>query len=123
MTKNSFVVEVTFKELNAKYRVEKKEINLIIGELKQTLIAKKTKVKKTEPRISQISQNQVFQVSQKQVYKELNREKKSDRIIPNSEDSIKFWGDIWSIRKEHSQHAEWLKDCRKQFENVNNEES
>ena len=76
MTKNSFVVEVTFKELNAKYRVEKKEINLIIGELKQTLIAKKTKVKKTEPRISQISQNQVFQVSQKQVYKGLNREKK-----------------------------------------------
>ena len=123
MTKNSFVVEVTFKELNAKYRVKKKEINLVIGELKQKLIAKKTKVKKIEPRISQISQNQVFQVSQKQVYKELNREKKGDRIIPNSEDSIKFWGDIWSIRKEHNQHAEWLKDCRKQFENVNNEES
>ena len=51
--------------------------------------------------------------------KDLNGENQGDRIIPNSEDSIKFWSDIWSIRKEHNQHAEWLKGCRKQFENVN----
>ena len=52
--------------------------------------------------------------------KELNKEKQGDRIIPNSEDSIKFWSDIWSIRKEQNQHVEWLKNCRKQFENVIN---
>ena len=34
------------KELNAKYRVKKKGINLVIEELKQRLIAKKTKVKR-----------------------------------------------------------------------------
>ena len=45
--------------------------------------------------------------------------KQGDRNTPNSEDSIKFWSDIWSIRKEHNQHDEWLKSCRKQFENVN----
>ena len=39
--------------------------------------------------------------------------------MQNSEDSIKFWSDIWSIRKEHNQYAEWLNDCRKQYENVN----
>ena len=99
-----------------KYRVTKMGINLVIEELKQTLIAKKTKVKRYEQRISQ---NQLFQVNQKQVYKELNGEKQGDRIILNSEDSIKFWSDIWSIRKEHKQHAEWLKSYRKQFENVN----
>ena len=54
--------------------------------------------------------------------KDLNREKQGDRIIPNSEDSIKFWSDIWSIRKEHNQHAEWLKSYRKKFENVNSME-
>ena len=53
------------------------------------------------------------------MHKELNKEKQGDRIIPNSEDSIKFWSDIWSIRKEHKQQAEWLKDCKKKFENVN----
>ena len=56
------------------------------------------------------------------MYKDLNGEKQGDRIIPNSEDSIKFWSDIWSIRKEHNQHHEVLKSCGKQFENVNNME-
>ena len=56
------------------------------------------------------------------MYKDLNGEKQGDRIIPNSEDSIKFWSDIWSIRKEHNKHTEWLKSCRKQFENVNSME-
>ena len=41
------------KELNAKYRKKKKVINLVSDELKQTLIAKKTKVKRYEHRISQ----------------------------------------------------------------------
>ena len=110
------------KELDTKYRVKKKGINLVIKDLKQRLIAKKTKVKRYEQRISQFRQNQLFQVNQKQVYKDLNGEKQGDRIIPNSEDSIKFWSDIWSIRKEHNQHHEVLKSCGKQFENVNNME-
>ena len=49
----------------------------------------------------------------------MNGEKQGDRIILNSADRIKFWSDIWSIRKEHNQHTEWLKGCRKQFENSN----
>ena len=70
--------------------MKKKGINLVIEELKQRLIAKKTKVKRYEQRISQFRQNQLFQVNQKQVYKDLNGEKQGDRIIPNSEDSIEF---------------------------------
>ena len=104
------------KELNAKYRVKKKGINLVIEELKQRLIAKKTKVKRYEQRISQFRQNQLFQVNQKQVHQYLNGEKQGDRIITDSEGSIKFWSDIWSLRKEHNQHTEWLKGCIKQFE-------
>ena len=86
------------------------------------MIAKQTKVKRYEQRISQFRQNQLLQVNQRQVYINLNGEKRGDRIIPNSEDSIKFWSGIWSIRKEHNQHAAWLKSCRKQFENVNSME-
>ena len=56
------------------------------------------------------------------MYKDLNREKRGQRIIPNSEDSTKFWSDIWSIRKEHNQHAEWLKSYIKQFDNINSME-
>ena len=56
------------------------------------------------------------------MYKDLNREKRGQRIISNSEDSTKFWSDIWSIRKEHNQHAEWLKSYIKQFDNINSTE-
>ena len=102
--------------------MKKKGIKLVIEELEQRLIAKKTKVKRYEQRISQFRQKQLFQVNQKQVYKGLNREKQDDRIIPNFEDSIKFWSDLWSIRKEHKQQGDWLKSCRKQFENLNSME-
>ena len=66
------------KELNVKYGVKKKGVNLVIEELKQRFIAKRSKVKKIKQRISQFRQNQIFQVNQKQVYKELNREKQGD---------------------------------------------
>ena len=52
----------------------------------------------------------------------LNEEKRGDIIIRNSEGSIEFWSDIWSIRKKYNQHAECLKSYRKQFENVNSME-
>ena len=42
--------------------MKKKEINLVIEELKQRLIAKKTKVKRYEQSISQFRQNQLFQL-------------------------------------------------------------
>ena len=58
--------------------MKKKGINLVIKDLKQRLIAKKTKVKRYEQRISQFRQNQLFQVNQKQVYKDLNGEKQGD---------------------------------------------
>ena len=65
-------------------------MNLVIEELKQKFITKKTKVKRYEQRISQFRQNQLFQVNQKQVYKDLNREKQGDRIITNSEECMQF---------------------------------
>ena len=44
------------KEVNAKYRTKKEGINLVIEELKQRLIAKKTKVKRYEQKISRCRQ-------------------------------------------------------------------
>ena len=70
----------------------------------------------------QFRQKHLFQVNQKQLYKEMNGEKQGDKIVPNFEDIIKFWNDTWRIRKELNQHAKWLKDCRKQYENVSSTE-
>ena len=102
--------------------MKKKELNLVIEKTNQGFIAKKRKGKRYEQKISQFGHNQLFQVNQKQVYKKLNGEKVSDRIIPNSDDRTKFWNEIWSIRRGHNKHAEFLKVSRNEFENVNSKE-
>ena len=85
---------------------QRKREYILFLELMQRLISNKSKAKRHEQRISQFRQNQLYQVNQKQMYKDLTGEKQGDRIIPNSDDSTKFWGDICSIRKEHHQHPE-----------------
>ena len=32
--------------------------------------------------------------------------------VPDSEESGRFWGDIWSVGKEHDGEAGWLKDLK-----------
>ena len=55
--------------------VNKKEINLVIKDLKGKLIAKKTKVKRYEQRISHFRQNHLFQVNQKKGVQRSERKK------------------------------------------------
>ena len=50
--------KIKIKELNTKYRLKKKGINLVIEELKEGLIAKKTKIKRYEQTMSQFGQIQ-----------------------------------------------------------------
>ena len=33
-------------------------------------------------------------------------------MIPDAEESIKFWKGIWSVEKFHNRDAEWLKDLK-----------
>ena len=37
--------------------------------------------------------------------------------MPNAEESKRFWGDIWSVKKGHNREAEWLKDLKNELEN------
>ena len=32
--------------------------------------------------------------------------------IPNAEESRRYWGDIWTVEKEHNKDAEWLAGLR-----------
>ena len=48
--------KIKIKELNTKYRLKKKGINMVIEELKEGLIANKTKIKRYEQTMSQFRQ-------------------------------------------------------------------
>ena len=45
---------------------------------------------------------------------ELNRNGIRSNDVPNAGECLKFWSDIWGVRKEHSREAEWLKDLKRE---------
>ena len=79
------------KELHEKYRVKKKGLKTVIGELKQRMLAK---VKRYEQRIEQFRQNRILNLDQKKIYAELNENGIRSNDVPNAEKCLKFWGDI-----------------------------
>ena len=104
------------KELYEKYRVKKKGLKAVIEELKQRILAKSAKVKRYEQRIEQFRQHRIFHLDQKKIYAELNGNGISSNGVPNAEECIKLWGNIWGVTKEHNREAEWLKDLKKERE-------
>ena len=105
--------------LQEKYRVKKKGLKTVIEELKQRMLAKSAKVRRFEQRIEQFRQNRLFSVDQKRIYSEFNGGRGRLSDDPNAEESKRFWGNIWSIEKEHNQEVEWLKDLKTGLENEN----
>ncbi len=107
------------KSLGDRYGIKRKGLTTIIEELKQRLVAKAAKIKRYGDRITQFRQNRMFAVEQKKVYKELNREASGESVIPDAEESKKFWSEIWSIEKGHNRQADWLQDLKREQNNVN----
>ena len=93
------------KNLGDKNEIKRKGLTTVIEELKQRLLAKAAKIKRYGDRITQYRQNRMFTVEQKKVYKELNGRTSGEGVIPDAEESKKFWSEIWSIEKEHNRQA------------------
>ena len=100
------------KDLEARHRIKRKGLKTVIEELKQKMIAKGAKVKRYEQRATQFRQNRLFNVDQKKIYTELNGGGNRSSDVPGAEESRRFWGDIWSVEKEHDREARWLKDLK-----------
>ena len=81
-------------------------------ELKQRLIAKKAKLMIYDKRIKQYEQNRLYRVDQKRFYQEINGERTNEAMIPDSDESQKFWNDIWSNEIEHKKDAKWLQELK-----------
>ena len=90
-------------ELNERYRVKRKG-------LKTAMLARSTKVRRYEQRIEKFRQNGIFKA-------ECNGGGVRPNDAPNAEESKRFWGDIWSVGKEHNREAEWLKDIKSELGN------
>ena len=67
--------------------------------MKQRSLAQAAMIQRYGDRITQYRQNRMFAVEQKKVYKELNGGPGGKSVIPDAEESKKFWSEIWSIEK------------------------
>ena len=95
-----------------KYKVRNKGLNCVIEELKQRLKAKTFKIQRYEQRIEQFRLNKLFQQDQKKVYQELNGVGRTGNAVPDSDESKRFWSNIWSREETHRRDAEWLEELK-----------
>ena len=85
--------------------------------MKQRIKAVGAKLKRFNSRINQHQQNWMFVNNQGRFFQRLNNEEENHQYeISNSVKAQTFWRGIWSERKEHQKHAEWLKDVKKELE-------
>ena len=106
-------------ELNERCRVKRKGLNTVIEEMNQRMFAKSSRVRRYEQRSEQLRQSRIFDFNQKKIYAEFNGAGVRPNNLPNAEESNRFWGDIWSVRKGLNREAEWLKDLKNELGIIN----
>ena len=111
-----------FKELEKKYRIRKKGVRVVFEELKQRLVAKKTKIKRYEQRYQQYVQNRMFRVDQKKFYQSLRGVSNKEKVVPDSGGSVRFWNGIWGQEVQHNKEVSWLDGVRKRFSHTKQED-
>ena len=75
-------------QIEKKYNVKKKGLNVVIEELKQRVTAKAAKLRRFEQRANQYRQNRMFQNDQKKLYQELDSITRESDIRPNLEQHL-----------------------------------
>ena len=103
-----------FRDLEKRYKIKRKGINVVIEELKQRLDAKTAKIRRYDQRIQQYRINRMFEQDQRKVYQEMNGKVGNRDVKPDAEKSKEFWSAIWGKEKQHKKDAEWLEELKKE---------
>ena len=102
-----------WEELERKYSIRVKRLNIVIVELKQRITAIAAKVRRYQGQVDSYRQNRLFENNQKQFYKEIDQEEErydDDQTV--AEESKQFWGNIWSQSAGHKKDAKWLQNLQ-----------
>ena len=52
------------------------------------------------------------------MYEKLNGKMKQEQVMPDAEESIKFWNELQDNPVDHNRNAEWIMTVEKELENV-----
>ena len=64
------------------------------------------KLKRYKSRVKQERQNKTFKNNQKALYEELDGKMRQEQRMPNAEESIKFWSELWDNPVDHDRNPE-----------------
>ena len=65
----------------------------------------------------------MFSSNQKKVFMELNGEILKENVIPNGDESRKFWRGIWDNSMKHNDKAEWRREVEIELGGVNKQDN
>ena len=105
-------------EMKKKYKIKAKGFNTVIEGLKQCISGKALKLKHYKPRVKQYRQNRTFMNNEKALYEELDGKMRQEQVMSDSEESIKFWSELWDNPVGHNRNAEWIMTVEKELECV-----
>ena len=103
-----------------KYKIKQKGLHVAKGEIRQRIKAKTAKISRYQHRINQYQQNRMFRNNESRFYKQLNidTDRTNENVIPDADESRKFWSDIWGNKVERNREAEWMNDFKMGMEDT-----
>ena len=81
---------------------------MVHKEVRQRLVAIGAKLERYDNRTKQYRQNRLFELNQKRFFKELEGAQR-ESVIPDAEDSRRFWSDKWDRAVAHRETTDWLR--------------
>ena len=105
--------------LKKKYHIPGKKLNVVIEELKQRISANTAKLKRYEARTEQFQQNRLFELNQKKLFEQLEKRDDEEKDpMPEKEDAVNFWSEIWDKPVTHNHEATWLEETEQKLEST-----
>ena len=81
---------------------------MVHEEVRQRLVAVGAKLERYDNRTKQYRQNRLFESNQKRLFNELQGAQR-ESVIPDAEESRRFWSDIWDQAVTHRESTDWLR--------------
>ena len=98
--------------LDQNYGLRRKGFTLVVEELKQSITAKATKVKRYDNRIKKLQDNRNFQTNQGRFLKNLdNKEERPNHRMLKTQQHF----GIWNTKVEHKRDAEWIDKAKEKM--------
>ena len=87
---------------------------MVHEEVQQKLVAIGVKLERYENRTEQNRQNRLFESNQNKLFEELDGVE-METVVPDAEESTRFWSNIWGKLVKHQENSEWLRNVEKQL--------